>query len=338
MQSLKEFYFQKICKILPNDRRVLLLELEDVIVVNFDCIFNRDYSLRGIDQLVYQLHKIGVNKRFVFLFEDGASIGLTGAAEIIKNIINCFDLTDRTCAVVCREHISIDRATVIVLEAMPYWIKAINHLIDRIPQPTGPFNKKFAVWFHRGTFYRTMLVKHLAENFKDDSFISYLYLGMISDQTQLQYFQSESEWAATHTPIIYDRTFAENEIYADLTNMIGADRKPYNDYFIELIVETDSITTNWITEKTIKNLRIGKPFLVMAGVGVLSKIKTFGFKTFSPWINESYDNIENNYLRFEAIKQEVDRIASMSYQELNDIHQQMMPVFNHNREIFLKYV
>ena len=88
MQSLKEFYFQKICKILPNDRRVLLLELEDVIVVNFDCIFNRDYSLRGIDQLVYQLHKIGVNKRFVFLFEDGASIGLTGAAEIIKNIIN----------------------------------------------------------------------------------------------------------------------------------------------------------------------------------------------------------------------------------------------------------
>ena len=35
--------------------------------------------------------------------------------------------------------------------------------------------------------------------------------------------------------------------------IVGAGRKPYNSYFIEIVVETDCVSTTWITEKTVKN-------------------------------------------------------------------------------------
>ena len=73
----------------------------------------------------------------------------------------------------------------------------------------------------------------------------------------------------------------------------------------------------------------------MGGVGILAKIRSFGFKTFSPWIDESYDNITNNYLRLEAIKREIDRISTINAESTQ---QELMPILEHNRRIFLKNV
>jgi hypothetical protein len=73
----------------------------------------------------------------------------------------------------------------------------------------------------------------------------------------------------------------------------------------------------------------------MGGVGILAKIRSFGFKTFSPWIDESYDNITNNYLRLEAIKREIDRISTINTKRTQ---QELMPILEHNKQIFLKNV
>jgi hypothetical protein len=107
---------------------------------------------------------------------------------------------------------------------------------------------------------------------------------------------------------------------------------------MEIVVETDCVSNTWITEKPIKNLYIGKPFIMMCGAHSLTRLQQAGFKTFSPWINESYDQIENNYLRFEAIKQEIDRIATLSIDELNSIYQEMLPTIEYNRQHYLQLV
>jgi hypothetical protein len=44
--------------------------------------------------------------------------------------------------------------------------------------------------------------------------------------------------------------------------------------------------------------------------------------------------IENNYLRFEAIKCEIDRLAAMSIDELNLMTKEMLPILMHNRRHF----
>jgi len=92
MLSLEDFYYQVVCSNPPNDRFFATQELEDVLVVNFDCVYDRECSIRGMDQLIYLLHQKGHNKRFLFISEDGANLSLSGALTVINNIINCFKL------------------------------------------------------------------------------------------------------------------------------------------------------------------------------------------------------------------------------------------------------
>ena len=75
--------------------------------------------------------------------------------------------------------------------------------------------------------------------------------------------------------------------------------------------------------------------IIKESIGILAKLKSFGFKTFSPWINESYDDITNNYLRLEAIKQEIDRLADL---DITHLYQELLPILEHNRETYVKYI
>lgn len=332
MINLEDFYNQRIAEIPPKDRYQTIIQIDDVIVINFDCLFDRECSIRGADQLIYQAHRLGAGKRFLFISEDGANIALSGALQIINNIVSCFGLTAITCALVCRETISIPNVTVINYPSIPYWCRVLHPYINDISMPQCPFVKKFAVWFHRGTFFRLDLAKHLYNNHKDESFISYQEHGLIADRKLVDYFDDAS-WAWSNTPIVYDSVFP-NRIF-DYNMIVGAGRKPYNDYFLEIVAETDILSTNWITEKTVKNLYIGKPFLLMSGVGSLAKIRSFGFKTFSPWIDESYDTIENIDLRLTAIKKEIDRLAAV---DLLALHNSIKPILEHNRAVYETYI
>lgn len=327
--NLESFYYQIVCATPPRDRFYAIQEIQDVIVVNFDCLYERECSIRGADQLIFLLHKQGHNKRFLFISEDGALVSLSGATEIIKNVIKTFGLTADTCCLVCREHVDIENCAVVTNDSIPYWCRVLHPYIKNISISTGPFGKKFAVWFHRGTVYRLELAQHLLENHKEDSFISYQESGVIVDRNLAQYFDDEIIWAKQNAPIVYDYLFP-NRVF-DFDMIVGSVRKPYSNYAIEIVVETDIISTDWITEKTIKNLYIGKPFLVFSGVGTLAKLHEFGFKTFSPWIDERYDLEENVYLRLQAIKQEVNRLAQI---DINNLYLEIMPILEHNRKTY----
>lgn len=336
MLNLEQFYYQTVCKIPPLDRYFTIQELEDVIVINFDCLYERECGIRGVDQLLYIAHKLGKNKQFLFISEDGALIQRSGAVEIVKNIIDCFNLNKDTCAIVCRENLDLSNITCINNEAVPYWCRVLHQYIKDIPISQGPFSKKFACWFNRGTFFRLDIARYLFENYADDSFISYQEQGMVVDRQLKEYFLDDIDWAKNHTPIIYDSLFPDRQFNFEL--IVGEQRKPYKEYFLEIVAETDIITTNWITEKTVKNLYIGKPFIVIGGAGILAKIQNFGFQTFSPWIDESYDTVSNIHIRLELIKKEIDRIASLPYQELNQMHKDMLPILHHNRQQYINLV
>lgn len=331
MQDLKDFYQNIVCQIWPSDRYSAILEIHDVIVVNFDCLYDRECSIRGLDQLIYLLHQKGKNKRFIFISEDGANITNSAALRVIENIRDCFLLNEQTCAVVCREDINIDDVLVINYPSIPYWCNTLYQHIKTINIPAGPFTKKFAVWFNRGTYYRLDIARHLYDHYRDVSYISYQEQGMIADRKLSEYFPNK-QWAEKNTPIVYDELFPNRVFDFDL--IVGENRKPYNDYFMEIVAETDILSNSWITEKTVKNLYIGKPFILMSGVNSLRTIHSYGFKTFSQWIDESYDRENNIHTRLEMIKEEINRIARLSLEELNQIHQQMIPIFEHNRAVY----
>ena len=337
MHKLEKFYYEKYLSLDKDQRYTAILDMDDILVVNFDCLYEREGTIRALDQIIYLCHDRGRGKTgFLFVSEDGANIKISGALLVINSVIDCFNLTKDNCVIICRERIIIPNATVITNESIPFWCQVLYPTIKDIPIPQGPFKKKFAVWYHRGTFWRTALVRHLVENCKEDSLISYQEAGMIIDRKLSEFFDYNVHWSNNNTPIIYDQLFPNRVFTHEL--IVGPTRKPYADYFLEIVAETDILSADWITEKTVKNLYIGKPFLVMGGKDTLKKIQNHGFKTFSPWIDESYDSIKNIQQRLNAITNEIDRISSMTYQEIYKLNQELQLIFEHNRQTYGKYI
>jgi hypothetical protein len=69
------------------------------------------------------------------------------------------------------------------------------------------------------------------------------------------------------------------------------------------------------TEKTYKTLACARPFIAVTTPYFLEDMRKLGYQTFSPYIDESYDLIEDNGLRMQAIADEVGRLNSLSPEE-----------------------
>lgn len=85
-----------------------------------------------------------------------------------------------------------------------------------------------------------------------------------------------------------------------------------------------------LTEKIFKPIVAQRPFMLAAAPGNLRYLKSYGFKTFDRWIDESYDDIQDNDLRLQAIVNQTKKLCSMSNSDLQQMHQDMQPVLRFN--------
>lgn len=89
-----------------------------------------------------------------------------------------------------------------------------------------------------------------------------------------------------------------------------------------------------LTEKIFKPIVAMRPFILVCSPGNLAYLKKYGFKTFDSWINESYDSIEDNSLRLDAIAGEIAKINKLSPRQLTDMYHDMKPVLEYNKNHF----
>ena len=59
-------------------------------------------------------------------------------------------------------------------------------------------------------------------------------------------------------------------------------------------------------------------------------MRTLGYKSFAPHINESYDWIEDDELRLEAIMNEVERLCNFTDIEWMDFQTNVQSIVEHN--------
>lgn len=102
---------------------------------------------------------------------------------------------------------------------------------------------------------------------------------------------------------------------------------------IHISLETEPTNSSFITEKTYRAMFYKKPFILISQFNALKALKKEGYKTFSPYINESYDDIEDYQLRLNAIIQEIKRLNELPSNELNFIIQQCQETIEHNYKI-----
>jgi hypothetical protein len=71
---------------------------------------------------------------------------------------------------------------------------------------------------------------------------------------------------------------------------------------VSIVLETEFDTARiHLTEKILRAIACGHPFILAAAPGSLKYLRDYGFETFAPYIDESYDNEVNSGRRLEMI-------------------------------------
>ena len=86
-----------------------------------------------------------------------------------------------------------------------------------------------------------------------------------------------------------------------------------------------------LTEKIFKPIVIRRPFMLVGGVGNLAYLKSYGFKTFDRWIDESYDNETDPEARLRMVSDQLDYLRT---QDITQMHEQMQEVLEYNHQHF----
>lgn len=85
-----------------------------------------------------------------------------------------------------------------------------------------------------------------------------------------------------------------------------------------------------LTEKIFKPIVARRPFFLVAAPGNLAYLRSYGFKTFDRWIDESYDQEIDHYMRIEKITSELKRLCGMSKIQLKQMHKEMQEILDYN--------
>jgi hypothetical protein len=85
-----------------------------------------------------------------------------------------------------------------------------------------------------------------------------------------------------------------------------------------------------LTEKIFKPIAMKQPFMLLAAPGNLAYLKRYGFKTFEGIIDESYDLIQDNDQRIEAVVAQLAWYCSLSTEEKQRVIEAIAPIVEYN--------
>ena len=126
-------------------------------------------------------------------------------------------------------------------------------------------------------------------------------------------------------------------------NVHESQLKLYDSYF-SLIAETDYFSeppewnvddlnlpgTVFRTEKSIKPMWFKHPFVVLGAKHYMKTLRDFGYRTFHPYIDESYDEQSDDVLRLQMVVAEVNRLSKFSNQQWLDWKSNVADIVEHN--------
>ena len=137
------------------------------------------------------------------------------------------------------------------------------------------------------------------------------------------------------TKLIIDSSEVSGSASANIPRTI--DRLDFNndtlnvDAFWHVVTETvfyyDKLH---LTEKIFKPIVSKQPFMLLAAPGNLAYLKSYGFKTFDSVIDETYDTIQDNDLRTEAVIDQLHWYCNLTPGEKTNIIQQLEPIIDYN--------
>lgn len=122
---------------------------------------------------------------------------------------------------------------------------------------------------------------------------------------------------------------------ADSNSSADYNSSDYQTSAIEVVLETLFDDSRWhLTEKSLRPIACGRPFILAATPGSLQYLKSYGIKTFDGLIDETYDTIQDPLLRIAAIIKEMKRISLLTFGQKKVLWQQLYKISKQNQQLF----
>ena len=230
-----------------------------------------------------------------------------------------------------------------------------NTLSDRT------YDKKYLNFNRRWRFHRPLLTAMLY--IEDLLKFGHVSLGRADDDQGWEPFDRQLDGFhrmnvldfELHQKLMYrmDEIKALPDMYLDTTDLVTnkarlhyTDNYLYEETYFSLVSETNYYETDdeaypgfdtgvFFSEKIFKCIALRHPFVVVSNHGFLRALKTIGYKTFSPWIDESYDDEPDPTKRMEMIVQEVKRLINLDDSQLSDFLLYCKEIVDHNFHLFM---
>jgi hypothetical protein len=114
----------------------------------------------------------------------------------------------------------------------------------------------------------------------------------------------------------------------------------YKKSHINIVLETRLVHLNdgiFITEKTYRAISMSRPFILFAPNIGINVLKQLGYKTFEPFIDESYSRIDESLeSKCQIIIKEIVRFSSMSDTEFYNVTQSLQEIAKYNFTNFMR--
>lgn len=209
-------------------------------------------------------------------------------------------------------------------------------LSERVEKPVP--TKRFISANHRWRIHRPLIIASLIAR----DLLKHGYVSMRKADDNLDWESCYNDMVAKLPSLSAHKDVILNlpELYIDDVEFdVGyPDELPriwYDQSCFALVNETSFFHDENIclSEKTFKCIDYEIPFIIAARPKTLALLRRNGYKTFSPYINEDYDNEPDDIKRLLMIVEEVERLCKLSDEQMDDLLNKIRPICYHNRQV-----
>jgi len=206
----------------------------------------------------------------------------------------------------------------------------------------GKDKKDFLLLSRHWKLHRLLLLSHLYKLGLENNLVSWdnkFYIQYFID-LMYQYDRNEEFGKlVTETSSLLD--------VQDLTIISGfgfENKDIYLNSYLSIVTESvffqeaTDFPSGYLSEKVFKPIGHCQPFILAGPAKSLEYLQNrFGYKTFHPYIDESYDMEYDDFKRLELIKIEIDKFANKTKEEKDEFLNNVKNICLYNQNLFLEY-
>jgi hypothetical protein len=238
-------------------------------------------------------------------------------------------------------------------------IQTMNNLLTlrQIRPKTNVSNKYFLNFNRRWRIHRPVFVALLyASNLLDKGHVSLgpsdgindnwstvidtISVLLKKDETLIKLIEDHSEEIKNIKPLYLDTDVLNlnrarlqyDDIDLNITNNL------YKDTMFSVVNETYFFEKvgRFLSEKTFKPMSYHHPFILISEPFSLELLRDLGYKTFEPFIDESYDREVDDVKRMRLVLEEIERLCSMNDDEVKTFLKNVEHITDYNFKRLLK--